>query len=734
LTDSPDEKLTLDAAGETLSAIAPIVDQLIAAWDSAKTPPKLTDFLPAAGGARRLALVELIKIDLEYRWLVHSFPKQVEQYLAEFPELSEGGVPLDLLYEEYQLRKQAGQQVSREEFVERFPEQAQPLARLLGTLRGGSTAVFRPQRADLVKDLRPGDRFDDFELLSVLGRGAFASVFLARQSTMQRLVALKVSAIRGAEHQTLAQFDHDHIVRIFDQRTLPEHRAQLLYMQYVPGPTLQAVIGQSRGVPPQRRSGKLLLQIVDQQLRERGEDRSVEGGGRAKLATLSWSEVVCWIGSRLASALQHAHRHGVLHRDVKPANVLLNADGAPKLADFNVSFCSKIEGASPAAYFGGSLAYMSPEQLEACNPHHPRDADTLDARSDVFALGVVLWELLLGQRPFDDPATVGNWPDTIESMVQLRRRGADRHLLVQSGQCPSGVERVLCRCLASRPEDRWSTAGDVARHLELCAEADVQGYLYPEPWSWRRRIRKWLLPLLLLITVLPSALAAVFNFVYNRAEIIAHMDAAAETHFMRIQAVINATAFPLGMALVILVGHWVLRVSGRQDVPAGQLAASRRHGPRLGLYASAVCVVLWLLAGLAYPLSMHLGRFEVPASTYPHFFVSLALCGLFAVSLTFFGVTWLMLRAAMPAVLEQELPQGQAASMTDSVARWVWFFLAMSASVPMLAAVALTAVDSPNIRGYLLLISISGMAAFALVVWLFRGVLRDLQLIGRACQ
>ena len=254
-------------------------------------------------------------------------------------------------------------------------------------------------------DIEVGERVDDFDLLTELGSGAFARVFLARQLSLQRLVAVKISENRGHEPQTLAQLDHDYIVRVFDQRILRDRDWRLLYMQYLPGGTVldlgQAIYPGERPPPD---SGQALLDAVDIALESRGETRPTESIIRAELATLSWPETVAWLGKRLAEALHYANSRGVLHRDIKPANILLASDGTPKLADFNISFARNVSGASPFEYFGGSLSYMSPEQLMACQPGHTTDMASLDTRSDMYSLAVVLFELLTGQKPFDDSA------------------------------------------------------------------------------------------------------------------------------------------------------------------------------------------------------------------------------------------------------------------------------------------------------------------------------------------
>src|SRR4029078_10865324 len=128
-----------------------------------------------------------------------------------------------------------------------------------------------------------------------------------------------------------------------------------------------------------------LMAAVREALEKSGSGAADTSRLERRHASTGWPETVCRLCIQLAYALDHAHRQGVLHRDAKPANVLLTADGSPKLADFNISFCSQLDGASPAAYFGGSLAYMSPEQIEACNPAHEREPQDLDGPSHLDA-------------------------------------------------------------------------------------------------------------------------------------------------------------------------------------------------------------------------------------------------------------------------------------------------------------------------------------------------------------
>ena len=456
-----------DAATQAWDRLAEQVDALIQAWEHEAEAPDLARFVPPEPAHLRGMLVaELIKVDLEFRWHGRRAPKLVEDYVEQFPELASGGeLPCDLIYEEYHVRRQSGDSPTAEDYYQRFPRQVAQLKKLLGLEEPHMTTTMVGSGGRR-QELEAGQQLDDFDLLTQLGKGAFAQVFLARQRSMQRLVALKVSSDKGTEGQTLAQLDHPHIVRVYDQRVIKEKRLRLLYMQNIPGGTLQSVVERVRQTPVRERTGKLLLDAIDESLDRQGESPPTESSLRRRLSHAPWPEAVCWLGARMASGLDHAHQHGVLHRDVKPANVLLTADGTPKLADFNVSFSSKLTGSTPAAYFGGSLAYMSPEQLEAADADNSRDVDSLDGRSDMYSLGIVIWELLTGQRPFTDSVVAGNWSATLKQLIEKRNGGIPAETIKQlPDRLPPGLSETLLNCLNVDPANRPASADVFAKAL-----------------------------------------------------------------------------------------------------------------------------------------------------------------------------------------------------------------------------------------------------------------------------
>jgi serine/threonine protein kinase len=712
-------------------ALAGRLEAFLGAWAGASTAPHLGDFVPAGPPAlRRWTLVELIKVDLEQRWIHRKLPRLIEQYVEEFPELAAGGLPVDLVFEEFQIRRLAGDAANPRQYLGRFPQQADQLAPLLGLglqLQDLTTGLCHRKRP---VDLKTGERLDDFDLLAELGKGAFATVFLALQRSMQRIVALKVSADHGTEPQTLAQLEHDFIVRVYDQRVVPERRLRLLYMEHIPGGTLQGAVQRVRQVPISERTGRMLLEAVDQELAKHAVTPTMDSRDREFLSSASWPEAVCWIGARLAMALDYAHRRGVLHRDVKPANVLLTASGSPKLADFNISFSSKLQGATPAAYFGGSLAYMSPEQLEANNPAHPRGPDSLDGRSDIYSLGVLLWELLTGERPFHDEKLGTAWKAMLEELTARRRAGlAKQEVAALPLNCPPTLRRALRTCLATEPDGRYPSASHLARELYLCLRPRTEQLLDTSAHDWRQVARRFPTLSVMIAAVLPNILAAAFNFAYNLQAIVEHLGNTVAA-FWNIQTVINGTAFSVGLALVVVLTRPVARTVRQSHVGpllrADCFASLRRHCLNLGHLAAGVSLALWIIAGIAYPVSIHLAVGDMPPSAYFHFIASLGLCGLVAAAYPFFFVTFLASRAFYPLLLTPDSSHSAEATRLFGLARQAWFYLLLAGSVPLMAVTLLVSMGTPN-QFALGVAGAGGLAGLGLAFWLCRTIQQDLE-------
>ncbi|MBX3439526.1 MAG: serine/threonine protein kinase [Planctomycetaceae bacterium] len=652
-------------------------------------------------------------------------------------------VPVELLYEEFHLRKQAGLNVDAAEYVEEFPRHAETIRQWLGPgVAYQSTVITKPADQKLLDRVEAGQTLGDFDLVLELGRGAFARVFLARQRSMQRLVALKISANRGTEPQTLAQLDHDAIVRVFDQHTIPESGLRILYMQFLAGGTLLAAVNRVRQAELQSATGQLLLDVVDDALESRGNVRPTESFLRRKLHSLRWAETVAWIGARLAEGLDYAHGRGVLHRDIKPANVLLTAEGAPKLADFNISFSESVEGSTPAAYFGGSLAYMSPEQLEAAHPARARQADELDGRSDIYALGVLLWELLTGQRPFDDGPLDGGWASAVERMLNDRLRGVDVRRLEQSDvDCPPTLVRILARCLAADRSRRWASGSELAGQLDLCLDQRARSLLDPPTGSWPVRLRPWAVWIVLLANLIPNAFGAVFNFLYVQRSIIPHLLPQTQARFHGLATIVNGTAFPIGIVMIVWLAARIMRGWRRLElessVPRAPAASLRRECLRLGERCALICVVLWTVAGISYPLFMRLQSLEVSRSDAVHWAASLVVCGLIAVAYPFFGVTYFAVRSLYPAFLHFQAPGAEDADELTRLQNRLGVYLVVAASVPLLAIGGLTMVaagpaPAPGTAALIGFLCLGGIVGLVVVYFVFfRNLQIDLDALSR---
>ncbi|MDH6679844.1 serine/threonine protein kinase [Rhodococcus sp. LBL1] len=742
-----DGGLAPDPGSRTVSFLADVVARFAAEWEATDAPPDIESFLPGGlpvGDAlRRAAIVELVKVDLEYRLLHADLPKPLSAYCQEFPELQSKPLPADLIYEDFHLRRRSGRAVDADAYVRDFPENARQVAALLdgpGDYR--STLIAQPAAQRALDQVDVGDHIDDFDLLAALGRGSFARVFLARQRSMHRIVAVKVSHDHGTEPETLAQLDHDYIVRVFDQRLLDDRELKLLYMQYVPGGTLLDVLRRVREIPPDPenpRSGRLLLESIDAVLECKGEIRPSDSSVRDEIGALTWPETVAWLGRRLADALDYADEHGVLHRDIKPANVLLTSEGVPKLADFNISFSDRVSGTSPVAYFGGSLAYMSPEQLEACHPDLPGTAADLDVRSDIYALGVMLWELLTGRRPFADERDAGESTTSLERMLELRQREIDPRFQDElPDDCPAALRRVLLTCLEPDPEDRWSTGAELAQQFDLCLDARARDLVDPPPNSWRYRLRPWMIPIVALGVGVPNMLAAIYNYHHNQTLIIDELSPHAQERFVAISQVINGVLFPLGFLLIVYLCRHVISVprglrKGR-SYDAAALARARADTLLMGDRIVMVVFALWLVAGIAFPVALQIAAGGLPHGAYVHFLGSQIVCGAVAVAYPFFLVTFYAVRCLYPSLLPHGITSSSDERRLRGLDRRSTLYLAVAASVPLIgvAGVTFLSPDEISVVVYAVrVLCVGGVIAFALVYWVFRLLEADLLALER---
>ena len=223
--------------------------------------------------------------------------------------------------------------------------------------------------------------------------------------------------------------------------------------------------------------------------RQLADDRDPAQPARRFLREASFVRSAAWIVARLAEGLEHAHSHGLLHRDLKPSNILIAADGTPMLLDFNLAADTTAgPGEEDPARMGGTLPYMSPEHLDAFHPEGGTPAGRVDERSDIYALGLILFEMIAGRRPFVEPAPDRPPLDVIRTMIAERRAGAPS-LRAADPSVPRDLDAVVRKALHPDPERRHARAGDLAEDLRRFL-GDLPLLHAAEP-TIRGRVVKW---------------------------------------------------------------------------------------------------------------------------------------------------------------------------------------------------------------------------------------------------
>ena len=377
------------------------------------------------------------------------FPMEID------PRRVRSRVQIEVLASEYADNARQGKTPSIESYIERYPDMATEIRELLPMVAAleqwksdRENEVLRNQLPDQFKLKQLGD----CRLVREIGRGGMGVVFEALEGSIERRVAVKLLPWRISmvphrqerferEAQTIAKLRHSNIVPIF---RFGRHEDYAYYvMQYVESVNLDHIIG----ALSERQQVSPAQEIRDEVGESSsGESWTHEGADRKKLKQDSW-KAFARIGLQVAQALRHAHRMGVLHNDVKPGNLLIDASGKVFVTDFGLAEPLNPDSSEVDESVNGTLRYMAPERFEG----------VFDETSDVYSLGITLFELVAQQSAFETDSQVG--------LITAIAAGEVRSVFETRNDLPPDLAAVIAKAISREPNDRYQSAGEFASDL-----------------------------------------------------------------------------------------------------------------------------------------------------------------------------------------------------------------------------------------------------------------------------